>query len=149
MFHPGDVFRKWRNERGLTLVDFSKIAGIDKGTICRIENGASYRRPTFEKLCAAFGKSPLDVYAELLSASAGQAPISLSVCPDRNIEHEKYHQILESVLHGDDEKCIKAVTSVLDAVEDRPLPPQRNNKRIGNSYDTPKTIPKRQRVLGK
>jgi transcriptional regulator with XRE-family HTH domain len=115
MFHPGDVLRKWRNKRGIGLVELAKLSGVDKGTISKIENGSSYRQPTFEKLCAAFNKTPLDVYAELVAGASKPTNPSASACPDGDPTHEQFHTMLEKVLHGNDIKCIHAVVAVLEA----------------------------------
>ena len=101
MFNPGDVLRKWRNKRGIGLVALAKISKVDKGTISKIENGGSYRQPTFEKLCAAFGKTPFDVYRELVEGA-----INLETNPAgftcSNPDHTKIHAMLDDMLDDQD-----------------------------------------------
>lgn len=121
MFHPGDVLRKWRNERGIGIVALAKLAKIDKGTISKIENGGSYRQPTFEKLCQAFEKKPIDVYIELVERNRGSVSTAASICPDNNPDHISYHATFEDVLHGDPQiagvaiDCLKAFAARIRA----------------------------------
>jgi transcriptional regulator with XRE-family HTH domain len=122
MFHPGDVLRKWRNKRGIGLVELARLSGVDKGTISKIENGSSYRQPTIEKLCAAFNRTPLDVYAELVAGAAKPGPASASPCPDADPTHEQFHALLEKVLHSGDLKCIHAVVAVLEVAASDDFP---------------------------
>ncbi len=98
MFHPGDVLRKWRNKRGIGLVELAKISKVDKGTISKIENGGSYRQPTFEKLCSAFGKTPFDVYRELVEGAI-HTETSAAAFTCKNPDHAKIHSMLDDILN--------------------------------------------------
>jgi transcriptional regulator with XRE-family HTH domain len=62
----GDVLRKAREAKGLTLLDVWKSTGIDKGTVSKIERGLTdYKRDTFDRICVAIGVTPSDVLASV------------------------------------------------------------------------------------
>jgi transcriptional regulator with XRE-family HTH domain len=64
VFHLGDVIRKLRNERGLNLVQLSKLAGVNKATISEIERGeANPRADTLTKIAVALGVTSAQMYA--------------------------------------------------------------------------------------
>lgn len=82
VFHVGDVVRKLRIQKGLGLVALAKAAQTDKGTISKIERGASdFKKDTLERIAVALGLSgsaalylsiPKSAQGVLVSASASQ-----------------------------------------------------------------------------
>jgi transcriptional regulator with XRE-family HTH domain len=67
VFHVGDLIRKLREQRGLGVVDLAKKAGLDKGTISKVENGKPVSAETLERIATALG---LDRPSSLLLAWA-------------------------------------------------------------------------------
>lgn len=69
MFHVGDVIRKLRQERGLSLEQFSEVAAVNKATISQIERGeANPRSDTLARIAFALGTTVEALYATLLPA---------------------------------------------------------------------------------
>lgn len=65
VFHIGDVLRKFREERGLTIEQLSGQTGLGKGTISQIERGeGNPRQNTLDSLARFFGlKGVAGLYA--------------------------------------------------------------------------------------
>jgi len=58
VFHVGDVLRKFREGRGLTIEQLSEQTGFGKGTISQIERGeGNPRQKTLDSLARFFGLS--------------------------------------------------------------------------------------------
>jgi len=70
VFHVGDVIRKRRHERGLSLEELSDLAGVNKATISQVERGeANPRADTIEKIAGALGMTTTEIYAALVLAA--------------------------------------------------------------------------------
>jgi SOS-response transcriptional repressor LexA len=66
LFGIGDVVRKLRLIKAkMDLIPFAKFAGINKGTLSKIENGGNCEIDTLEKIAVALGMSPSELYAYL------------------------------------------------------------------------------------
>lgn len=68
VFHEGDVLRKWRDQRQLTVQQLAKAAGVDKNTITRAERGENTRTDTLRALVEALGYT-LDELHRAVSAT--------------------------------------------------------------------------------
>lgn len=63
-FHVGDVIRKLRLERGLTVGQLADAAKVNKMTVSAIERGESnYRRDTIEQIAKALRTDPEEIFA--------------------------------------------------------------------------------------
>ena len=67
MFHIGDVIRKLREQKGrdFTQTHLGRLAGLNKDTIRRIEQGETMRTDSLEKIATAFGYTLSDLYSFL------------------------------------------------------------------------------------
>ncbi len=65
LFHAGDVVRKWRMAGGLTNGDLADLAGVDKNTITRIENGDSVTTEKLGDVVLALGHTVAELYRAL------------------------------------------------------------------------------------
>jgi transcriptional regulator with XRE-family HTH domain len=67
VFGIGDVVRRLRKQKGLTLEQLNEATGIDKNTISDLERGVTKNphQPTLERLASALGSSIPDLYARL------------------------------------------------------------------------------------
>lgn len=69
-FHLGDVIRKLRNGKAMTVEELAEKAGVNKMTISAIERGASnYKRDTIEKIGTALDCPAEDLYVFALHQS--------------------------------------------------------------------------------
>ena len=66
----------------------------------------------FKSICKSLGMTVQDIYERLASVD----PSRQQRCEDGDPEHEKYHSLLESILHSNDQKCINAIVAILEAV---------------------------------
>ena len=55
MFHTGDVVRKMRLARGLTIPDLADLAGVNKMTVSGIERGDNHTRDSLAAVARALG----------------------------------------------------------------------------------------------
>lgn len=133
-------FMKEKLEGRGTQAKFSRIAGISSGTVSKWAQGEMDRAPNFEnclRIANYFRISPIQVFEMANRPDYGrlfqelfpdyrreEKQITASVCPDQDPNHERYANILESVLHSNDEKCIRAVTTMLEAIEEKTTPPR-------------------------
>jgi transcriptional regulator with XRE-family HTH domain len=122
-----DILNQWFKEHSQT--EFAAAAGVKQSTVSRWKNAQV--PPDFEnclRIAKALGKDPLIIFraadrpkfAELYEHffpdyQPKPAPAEASACPEENPDHKIYHEMLETVLHGDDLKCIHAVVAVLEA----------------------------------
>lgn len=84
----GDTLRALRNEKGLTMRDVAKLAGVSPGEISRVETGVRQKpSPLFLRAVAPV----LGVPYERLMVEAGYI--------ERVVEHEQYR---EHQFHDDD-----------------------------------------------
>jgi transcriptional regulator with XRE-family HTH domain len=122
-FHIGNVIEKIRSDRGMNQADLAYKARIRPNTLGDLENRRKNSRlETLEAVAEALGHSVGELYCELdqaLKANREKSEIQAGgSCPDGDPEHEKFHAMLEYVLHGDDRKCLNAVVAVLEAASD-------------------------------
>lgn len=65
-WHAGDVVRKIRIARGLTIENLDELSGVDKGTISKFEKAArDSKGSTLQRICAALEVAPSDVLAAI------------------------------------------------------------------------------------
>lgn len=76
VFHVGDVVRKLRVERGLSLEELAQLADVNKMTLSGLERGENYRRDTLEKVAAALQKSVAELFAPLSNVEPGEIDVS-------------------------------------------------------------------------
>jgi DNA-binding XRE family transcriptional regulator len=64
MFHVGDVIRKLREQKGrnFTQTSLGQLAGLNKDTIRRIEQGEQMRQDTLAKIASVFDLTLADLY---------------------------------------------------------------------------------------
>lgn len=63
VFHIGDVVRRVRKQRKLTIVQLSDAAKISKTTLSEFERGKNFKRETLEKIARGLGTTEADIYA--------------------------------------------------------------------------------------
>lgn len=85
VFHIGDVVRKLRKERDISLIEFAALTGLDKGTISELERGKSNpKAETLEAAAKGLGLSDTGaLYARLrdLTRQTRSAASELSEAP--------------------------------------------------------------------
>jgi transcriptional regulator with XRE-family HTH domain len=131
-FHIGNVIEKIRSEKGLTQAQLAAAAGIRPNTLGDLENRKKNSKlETLEKVAEALGLSVGELYCEidvdLSSRLFKRTSANASSCPSENPDHERYQGILESILHGDDDKCVKAVVAILEAIDSKSAPPEKKH----------------------
>lgn len=70
MFHGGDVLRKWRKHKRLSVLDVADRANLDKNTITRAEAGQSLNTETLAAIVKALGHSMKDFHGVLDALTA-------------------------------------------------------------------------------
>lgn len=66
LFGIGDVIRKLRLTKAkMDLIPFAKLAGVNKTTLSKIENGGNCEIHTLEKIARALGMRPSELYSYL------------------------------------------------------------------------------------
>lgn len=62
----GDRLRRWRQCRGLTLLQLKEETGIPRASLCRMETGKQpVKHDDLETICRSFGISVAEFYAIL------------------------------------------------------------------------------------
>jgi transcriptional regulator with XRE-family HTH domain len=107
LFDIGDVVRKLRERKGLTNLELSRLSGINKATLSKIENGkGGFGDETIGKISRGLGLTKTELYAYVEGAKS--APIApFSACPT----HRDLHRLFEELLHGSEDlaNCAGAV----------------------------------------
>lgn len=117
-WHLGDAIGKLREMQGMTRARLASIVGISAYSMGQIERTGKCRTRTLEEIAKALNVSVGRLYEEI------PKDLMSSTCASQDPAHQKYHDILESVLHSNDEKCIRAVTTMLEAIEEKTTPPR-------------------------
>ena len=110
LFELGDIIRKLRKRKHIGLIRLSKIAGVNKATISRVENNrVKPETETIEKIAQALGYQASEILACLesqnLMAAAQQAAKHGFVCD--NPDHWKLHEEIEIILNKKPDPVIR------------------------------------------
>lgn len=110
VFNEGDVIRKWREQRQLTVVDLAKRAGVDKNTITRAEASENTRTDTLRVIVEALGHTIDELHATL----SGRDGLTSS---------EREHLHLWRALSESSRERLNGVVRMTRELEERTVPP--------------------------
>ena len=85
-WHVGDVVRKLREDRGWSMTELARRAGIGRQAVGKVEtNNGGQRRGNLERVAKALGFSEPEIYAMVPRRTVMQAPDALSDSGGRDL----------------------------------------------------------------
>ena len=113
IFHVGDAIRKVRETRKLTKNQLADRIKLRRNSMGVIEKTGKCDTEVLKKIAAA-----LDVPASFLIDNNGiqSAPLQPSICPDNNKDHMSYHEMLETILHCNEDQWKIGIAANLKAM---------------------------------